>query len=330
MANRGRARHVFHAIALVVGAVALAVLVDQLGWAGLRRVILGTGAWFAVLAVIDLASVCCDAGGIYSFLRPHAPVRYGRVLVAQASGLAINRLTPANSMGEAVKVTMLVEHVPRTAAVSAVVMFNLATIWIAIAAIVVGVPLTLLVLELPPRVQLVVWIATGVLAGLALGLFALVRRGAIATLIAAPARLGLLAPARAARWRAKVADIDATVQQFGRPGARLGIAFVLGSRALNWAGTVVVMIAADIPLTAPLVLAMLSVGILITWLSNVIPLGLGLADGTNYALYGVLGSSGPVGLVFTMINRARTVVLALLGLTIMLIADLADRARPGG
>jgi hypothetical protein len=62
-------------------------------------------------------------------------------------------------------------------------------------------------------------------------------------------------------------------------------------------------------------------------MSNVIPLGLGIADGTNYALYGVLGSSGPVGLVFTMINRARTVVLASMGLLIMLIASLADRRR---
>ena len=60
-----------------------------------------------------------------------------------------------------------------------------------------------------------------------------------------------------------------------------------------------------------------------------VPLGLGLADGTNYALYGVLGSTGPVGLVFTMIGRARTCVLAAMGLTVLLIANLVDRrAQP--
>ena len=55
--------------------------------------------------------------------------------------------------------------------------------------------------------------------------------------------------------------------------------------------------------SAPLVVAMLSVGILISWLSNVLPLGLGLADGTNYALYGLLGASPEAGLVFTMTAR---------------------------
>ena len=70
---------------------------------------------------------------------------------------------------------------------------------------------------------------------------------------------------------------------------------------------------------------MLSVGILISWLSNVLPLGLGLADGTNYALYGLLGASPEAGLVFTMVNRLRTVVLAVMGLAIMAIANAMHR-----
>ena len=114
----GRGRRWFHAITLVIGAVAFAFLVRELGWAGVRQVIVGTGAWFAVIAMIDVLSVMCDAAGVYTFVRAQAPIRYGRVLVAQISGLAINRLTPGNSMGETVKVTMLVEHVPTEAAVS--------------------------------------------------------------------------------------------------------------------------------------------------------------------------------------------------------------------
>lgn len=315
----------FHALTLVVGTVALAFLIDRLGWAGMRRVIVGTGTWFAVIAAIDFASVLFDAGGLYSFVRPQAKVSYWRVFAAQASGIAVNRLTPANSMGEAVKVTMLMEHVARDAAVSSVVMFNLANIWIAVTSVVLGVPLTLLVLDLPTRVQAFVWIAAGVLIAFAVALYVLARRGAVGTLISLAHGLHLISAARADRWRGKITEIDAQVKHFGRPGSRAGIAFVFGSRCLNWAGTIVVMIAAGVPLTAPLVFAMLTVGILITWMSNVIPLGLGIADGTNYALYGVLGSSGPIGLVFTMINRTRTVLLALMGLTVMAIANLVDR-----
>jgi hypothetical protein len=318
---------VFHGITLVIGAVALGFLVDQLGWAGLHRVFLGTGWWFALIAAIDLTSVLCDAGGSYCFVRAQTPVSYWRVFAAQASGLAINRLTPGNSMGEAVKVTMLAEHVPIPVAVSAIVMFNLATISIAIAAVVLGVPLTLVMLDLSPGLQLAIAISGLVMIAFVLGLLVIARRGALGTLINVTQRLRVVSPNRAERWHAKAAEIDAQVKQFGRPGSRQGIAFVLLSRVFNWAGTIVVMIAADVPLTAPLVLAMLSVGILITWVSNVIPLGLGIADGTNYALYGVLGSTGPVGLVFTMINRARTVVLAVLGLSVMLLASLADRVK---
>lgn len=315
----------FHAVALVIGTVALVVLLDRLGWAGLRDVLVGAGWWFAVIAAIDLVALLFDTAAICAFIRPRAPARYWRVFVAQASGVAINRLTPGNSAGEPVKVTMLLEHVPGSAAVAGIVMFNLATIGVAIAAIAVGVPITLLLLELPARLQIFVWSTTAGLVLVALLLLALARRGALGTLVDGARRIRLLSPSRAEAWRHRVADVDAQVREFGRPGARLGIAYVFGSRVLNWAGTVAVMIAAGVPLTAPLVIANLSVGILITWISNVIPLGLGLADGTNYALYGVLGATGSHGLVFTMINRARTCVLAGMGLVVMLVANLAAR-----
>src|SRR6476661_5354395 len=118
---------------LVVGVVALGFVLDHLGWAGARRVVVGTGAWFAVIAVIDLASMMCDAFAVQGFLRAKVAISYWRVFGAQASGLAINRLTPGNSLGEPVKVTMLARHVATEQAVSAIVMFNLTTIYLGIA-----------------------------------------------------------------------------------------------------------------------------------------------------------------------------------------------------
>lgn len=146
-----RPRHVFHAVALVIGAVALAVMIDGLGRAGFATAILGAGRWLVAIAAIDLASVCCDAAAVHGFVRRSATITYRRVFVAQASGLAINRLTPGNSLGEPVKVTMLMARVPEAAAVSAVVMFNVASYLVAVAAIAIGAPVTLLLLDLPPR-----------------------------------------------------------------------------------------------------------------------------------------------------------------------------------
>lgn len=309
---------------LVVGVVALGFVLDHLGWAGAKQVVVGTGVWFAVIAVIDLASMMCDAFAVQGFLRASCPdISYWRVFGAQASGLAINRLTPGNSLGEPVKVTMLARYVPTEQAVSAIVMFNLTTIYLGIAAIVVGVPVTALTLDLPERITQIVWIALGVLVVIAIGLAMLVRRGALATLVGALSTLHIVSAPRAERWQARVLTIDRRLQELG--GLRRGLVGVIGSRVFNWLGTLAILYAADIPFTAPLVVAMLSVGILISWLSNVLPLGLGLADGTNYALYGLLGASPEAGLVFTMVNRLRTVVLAFMGLAIMAIANALHR-----
>jgi hypothetical protein len=313
---------------LAIGVVAFAFVVAHLGWSGIEQAIIGTGAWFAVIAAIDLVSATCDAFAIHGFLRPKARVSYWRVYAAQLGGMAINRLTPGNTLGEPVKVTMLVRSVPVDAAVSAIVMFNLTTLYVGIAAIVLGVPLTALLLDLPDRVALAVWLGLALLVAFAIALAVLVRRGAIGTVIDALVGLRIISTNRGTAWRTRVAAIDARVRGIGdarSSGLGRGLAGVLGSRAINWIGTIVVLHAAEIPMTAPLVVAMLSVGILITWMSNVIPLGLGIADGTNYVLYGILGAAPVAGLLFTLVNRLRTVVLALLGLTIMAIANALHR-----
>lgn len=329
--RRYRASTVINAVALVIGAVALVIVTHHLGWSGIRHAVLGTGAWFAVIAAIDVASAVCDAFAIHGFLRPSVRVSYWRVFAAQLGGMAINRLTPGNTLGEPVKVTMLVRAVPAETAISAVVMFNLTTMLVGIAAIVLGVPITGLLLDLPDRVSLFMWIGMAMLLVFVAAVFVLVQRGALGSLVDGLVALRAISRGRGERWRSKVQAIDARVRAISdarTSGIARGLTGVLGSRVLNWVGTIVVLHAADIPMTAPLVVAMLSVGILITWMSNIIPLGLGIADGTNYILYGLLGANPVAGLLFTMVTRLRTVVLALVGLSVLAIANALDRKNP--
>jgi uncharacterized protein (TIRG00374 family) len=330
---RHRASHVFHIVILLVGGVGLGIAIHQLGEDGMRRV-LATGWWFALIACIDVIGTLFDALGIYAFIRPKQQVSYWAVFAAQASGIAVNRLTPGNSLGEPVKVTMLTTHrVSTSLAVSAVVMFNLVTMYVGIAALVVGVPITAAVLDLPREVAIIVWGATGLLVVFAVAIIFILRRGAVGTLIDAVSGVRFLSRERAARWRTKIADIDARLRDLlgntRKSGLRTGLFGVTGSRVLNWCGTIAVMHAADIPLSPSLVVAALSVGVIITWASNIVPLGLGIADGANFVLYSVLGATPDAGLIFTMINRLRTVVLALIGLAIMAIAHSAHRVRLG-
>lgn len=316
--GKGRRRWL-HALALVIGAVGLTFLIRSAGWDSLSASLAKIGPWFAVIAVIDVCAIMCDAGALHTFARVHAPVSYRRVFAAQASGVAINRLTPGNALGEPIKVTMLLGELPKSVAVSSVVMFNLATSWVAIAVIVLGVPLTLLSMDLPARAEIAVWLAAVVLIAFALALFFIVRRGALGLVIGGAQRIGLLSAARAARWRIAVEGIDAQIKDVG---SRRAFLFVIGSRIFYATGSVLLIAAVGIPLTAPIVIATVSVGILISWISNIVPLGVGIADGSNYALYGALGATGGAGLLFTMANRARVIVLALIGLSVMGISTL--------
>ena len=104
-----------------------------------------------------------------------------------------------------------------------------------------------------------------------------------------------------------------------------GIAGVAASRVLYSVGTVAVLYAAGIPVSASIVVASLSIGILVTWIANLVPLGIGVADGGNYVLYAVFGTAASAGIVFAMINRIRTILLALVGLVVMAIANLVHR-----
>jgi uncharacterized membrane protein YbhN (UPF0104 family) len=316
----------FNSIALAVGAIALAFVLRTLGWAGLKKALADTGLWFVAIAAVDLVSVVCDAYAIHGLLGSTVPFR--KVFAAEASGIAINRLTPGNTLGEPVKITMLTRDTSTTAAVAAILLFNLTTMYVAIAAITLGVPLTALLLDLPPDAAVIAWIGLAILLAVAALIAVLIKRGALTTLIRGLARLRIVSPARASAWSERLRDLDTQLKELGDTGSRnirRGVAGVVGSRICNGLGTFLVIRACGIAPTPALVVAMLSVGILVTWFSNLIPLGLGIADGTNYVLYGLLGATSAEGLVFTMVNRVRTVVLALMGLTIMAIANIFAR-----
>lgn len=317
--SQGRIITTFNLVMLAIGAVALAVIVDHLGWIGIRRAVIGTGWLFAVIGAFDLGSALCDAFAIKSFLR--RDLGFWRVFYAQISGMAINRVTPGHTLGEPVKMTTLARWVPIDVAVPAVLRFNLLLLYVGTVAIAIGVPITVAALDVPDRVALVVWIATGFLIALAIALAIVVRRGAVGSLIGALVAVRIVSVERGQRWRAKIADVDSRLRDM----SWRGVAAVLVSRVFNWLGTIVVLYAADIPLTPPLVIASLTVGIMVTWISQIIPLGLGIADGSNYVLYGLLGASPEAGLVFTMINRLRTCLIAAIGLVVMAGVDVIKR-----
>ncbi len=321
--------HVFNVAILLVGCGALAWMVHRTGLDSMRTVLLGVRGWFPLILALDLAAMLCDAAAIHSFMKPEARmVSFWRVLGAQASGRAVNVFVPGGAVGEATKVSMLVDHAPRGRVVSSIVLFGLGHLYLSVVILVIGVPLTSLLVELPHRVQVAVWVGIAVLLAVAVALGVVVYRGTLATILDTAGAIHLLSPDRRARWKAKLVDIDRHLRDInpGRAsGARRGLALLVASRLLGWSATTVVLHAVSVPVTATLLIGSFSVGVLITWISSIVPLGAGVADGSNYALYGILGAPSSSGLLVTMLNRVRSLTIAALGLLAMAIVHTLNR-----
>ncbi|HSD87535.1 MAG TPA: lysylphosphatidylglycerol synthase transmembrane domain-containing protein, partial [Kofleriaceae bacterium] len=327
--ERHLASHFFNIGILLVGATALAFMLHRLGFGTVKNVLSGVGWTFALIVGLDVAALACEAAAIRELMRPEARmVKYWRVLAAQASGRAINILTPGGALGEATKVTMLVSFAPRDRVVSSIVLLNLASFYLSVTIVIIGVPITLLLVDLPHALQVIVWIGLAVLVPVVAGIAVLIQRGAVATALAAAHGVHLISRERADRWTAKLADIDRHVRELQSdqtPGTRAGLAFIGGARVCAWSATTLVLYSVGAQIGFTLLIGAFSVGVLIGWISALIPFGLGVADTGNYALFNVLGASGAHGVFVTLLGRARSLTLALLGLLVMAAGHTANR-----
>jgi len=327
--ERHLASHIFNVAVFVVGLGALAVMMYSLGWSGIADVFRSAGVWFAIIIGLDVLAMCCDAAAIHQFMRPEARmVSYVRVLAAQASGRAISLLTPGGALGEATKVTMLVGHAPHARVVSAIALFDLASLYLSVGILIVGVPLTVALVDLPHAVAVVVWTGLAVVIALVVALAAVIHRGAVGTALDALGKLRFVKRERLDGWRTKLSDIDKHLRELHgdrSPGTRAGFALVCVSRLLTWATTTAILHSIGVAITPTLLIGVFSCGVLVGWISAVVPFGAGIADGTNYALYNVLGATGSFGLAATSLDRARSVAVALLGIIVMGVAHTVNR-----
>ena len=327
--ERHLASHVFNIAVLAVGLGALAWMIHDVGLSAVATVFADVGWAFAWIIGLDVAGMCCDAAASHQFMRPEARmVSYWRVLAAQASGRAINIVTPGGALGEATKVTMLVGHAPHARVVSSIMLYNLGTLYIAVATLVIGVPITVAIVDLPHDVAVAAWIGLGVLIPIVVALGVLVHRGALGAVVSFVGRLHLISPARVSAWKARLVDIDRHLRELHTdqsPGTRRGIALLVVSRVISWGATTAVLVGVGVTLHPSVLIGVCSIGVLVGWISALIPFGIGVADGSNYALFGVLGASGAQGVLVTLVGRARNLVLAIFGLGVMAIGHAANR-----
>jgi uncharacterized membrane protein YbhN (UPF0104 family) len=320
--------HIFNLVMLAFGIGALTWMMRQLGWDKFGEAVEGIGAWFVIITALDLAAILFDARALHTFMRPEARmVSYWRVVAAQISGRAVNVVTPFAALGEATKLTMLVSHAPRVRVTSAIVLLNLSNLYLSVFVMAIGTPITLLLVDLPHGLKLTVGLGLAIVIALMVALGVLVHRGALTTIVALLRGVRIISAERLARWRDRLREIDRQIGELhhSKAGTWRGVLWVLASKLVTWTATIVLISAVGVSITPHLVLGVLSVGVLIQWIASVVPLGLGLADGGNYALYGLLGASGAHGAFVTMLNRVRSALVALIGFAVMAIVHTLNR-----
>lgn len=320
---------IFNLVVMGIGGIALWWMLREIGWTEIETMIHDVGWWFAVILALDLVSLCFDAAALHAFMRPEARmISYARVLASWSSGRAINVLTPGGGLGEVTKATLLMTHAPRDRVVSSLVLVNLSMFYISVAVMLIGTPITLLLVDLPHVVKVTVGIALAVIVPAMIGTAVLVHRGALSSLVGMLRLARLLRPERAKRLRAHLVEIDRHIRELQKnrtAGTWKGILWVLASKVITWSSTILLVYAIGIMPRPAVVIGVLSVGVIIQWVSQIVPMGLGIADGGNYVFFGLLGATGPQGFLVTMINRTRSVTVALLGLVAMAVLEITSR-----
>ena len=321
---------VFNWVCFLVALVALGWMVRSVGFARMGELFATLGWWFGVLLANALLVTSLDALALRRLMAPESRmVGFPRVFGAILAGQAINLVTPGGKLGEATKVTLLGRRAPRRRIISAVVLAAVVNFLISVLVVSVGVPITAWLFDLPGELRWMLYLATGITVALALGLVWLMRRGVLATFVSVMRRVHLISRARRQRWRDQLRPLDAQLRLGGPEstrGLRSGAALLVLSRAITWAELALLLGLLGYP-DWRLWLGVVSSGMVVAWAAQVVPMGIGLAEGGAYLVFHLLGAPPAIGVGIVLVGRVRQVAMAALGLGCMLILQAIDRPR---
>lgn len=286
--------------------------------------------WFAVVA-LEIGITTLDAIAIRAFMSPESGnIKLRSTLLAQLAGRAVNAVTPLGNLGEAVKVSVLTEHVSQSRAVSTILLYNVISFSIELAVVAGAVVVGLVLVPMPSSI---LWflVAIGLVstAG-AIGLFSLLRRGLLGSILRFIRRLRLISQARAERWQHQLAPIDdkMTLVEGARHRDRtLGIAAVVISRLTSMSLSYLVFVAMGGTLTVVFVVWTTVGGFAVYMLSSLVPMGVGVSEGGYWGMFRALGENPARGVTMVIARRVTLLVYAGIGLILMTASETVQRAR---
>ena len=320
-------------ISLAIALVALVLTIRDTGLATIGRYFKRIGWWWFAVVALEVVITSLDAVAIRAFMSPEqAKVRLRSALLSQLAGRSVNAVTPSGQLGEAVKVSVLTEHVSQSRAVATILLYNVVSFTVELGMVAVAAPFVALLVPMPAALRGMMLGAGVVCAVLAVGLYVLVHRGVLSSLARLLRRLRILSTARYDRWHEALASVDRKMQVSG--GARrrdrvTGIVAVSLSRLTSMGLSLLILHAVGEQITGGFVAAYTVGGFVIYMLSTLVPMGLGVSEGGNYWLFRALGENPARGVTLVVARRVTLVLYAGIGLILMAANETVARAREG-
>jgi hypothetical protein len=188
---------------------------------------------------------------------------------------------------------------------------------VSFAFIAVGTVGTAFLFDVPGGLVPLMLLGAALAAAIAVGVYLLLRRGMLTTLTGFLARLHLISKARRDKWNKTLDEVDRRLRGQDVEHRRHALVFIFASQALQKTLGFLVVYAAGYTLSPGQFLALVSAGVLLGWVSTIIPMGLGILEGGNVALFSLIGAPASLGLALSLSRRVNQIVFAAIGFIVL-------------
>ena len=301
-----------------MGAIALAVMIYVEGPRTIAHSLMRVGLWFVPLVLLDIVSTAIDATALFVLAAPGSSVRWRDAIVAQFVGRGVNEVTPLGSVGEVSKVSILAERSTAARATATVVIANLLTNAVTAGIIAVSGPIVAIYIVLPAPWPWLLRIAGSLLVVIIVVITWLLSRGALTAIAKRAAKRGWIPDRVVAFTRDFEKHLRHPTAREKRARVR-AFALLVGSRALNWVSLWLTLAALGHIVSVGRLIAITSAGVLISIVGNIIPLGVGLVDGGQAALFAAIGLHPALGISFSLSRRLVRLFYPLVGIPLAML-----------
>jgi len=304
-------------ISLVVGIIALIATVYFVGPTAIITHLKAIGWFFIVIIGLEILSSVFDATAVFYMASGPGRPTWKHAVVAQLVGRGVNSITPGGNLGEALKVGLLSQRCSPKRIIAAVMYVTLMIGVVSFAFIAIGTGATAFLFDVPKLGMLLMLVGAVLAIAIAVGIYLLLRRGMLTTLVNTISRLHIISKTRRDKWNKTLGEIDERLRGQDVAHRRKALFFICLSQTLQKGIAFLVVYAAGYTLSPGQFLALVSAGVLLGWVSTIVPMGLGISEGGNVALFSLIGAPAALGLALSISRRVNQIVFATIGFIVL-------------